>query len=241
MSTLGRSVVAEFIGSFFLIIAAIASTILPVDILKSDAALAVFMNAIAVAFVLIALIEMFGSISGGHLNPAVTMSFLLSKEITKKKAACYIGAQIAGGFIGVMATHAMFYDITPTLLVVSENTKTPGMYFAEFIGTFLLVAVILGCIKRGSKFAGLSVGAVVGGMLMSTSSTMYANPAVTLARVFTYAICGIAPTSAIFFIVAEFVGALMATMTFSYLYPRKLGDRSIQLESAKSIQMAKEQ
>jgi glycerol uptake facilitator-like aquaporin len=198
------------------------------------------MNAIAVAFVLFALIEMLGPISGGHFNPAVTMSFLLSKEITKKKAACYIGAQIAGGFIGVMATHLMFYDTTSTLLVVSENTKTPGMFFAEFIGTFLLVAVILGCIRGGSKFTGLSVGTVVGGMLITTSSTMYANPAVTLARVFTYAICGIAPASAIFFIFAEFVGASMATITFSYLYPRKLGDKSIQLESTKSIQIAKE-
>lgn len=108
-STLRRGVVAEFIGSFFLIIAAIASTILPVDVLKPDVALSVFMNAIAVAFVLFAVIEMLGPISGGHFNPAVTMSFLLSK-ITKKKATCYIGVQIARGFIGVMATHLMFYD-----------------------------------------------------------------------------------------------------------------------------------
>ncbi len=215
---------AEFIGTLFLVIAAIASTILVYDVLGGSLALSVFMNAVAVGFVLFALIEMLAPVSGAHFNPAVTLSMLAARKMNGREATCYMLSQLAGASIGLLATHLMFFDTRPVLIVVSESVKTPGLFFAEFLGTFLLVAVIFGCIRGKSKFTALSVGGVVGGMLITTSSTMYANPAVTFARMFTYAICGIAPSSALFFIAAEITGALLAAYAFVHLYPEKSAD-----------------
>lgn len=230
MASIGQSVLAEFIGSMFLVIAAISSTILAIDVLEASFALAILMNAIAVALVLFALIETLYPISGAHFNPAVTLAFLFSRDIKAKRAAAYIAAQFAGGFIGVIAAHLMFYDITPVLLVISENVKAPGLYFAEVLGTFLLLGVIYGCVRGGSKYISLSVGGVVGGMLITTSSTMYANPVVTFARMFTYAICGIAPLSVLFFVISEIIGAILAVWVFKRLYARNSIDGVVALD-----------
>lgn len=234
VATLRQGVLAEFIGSMFLVVAAIASAILPFNVLDAGLALSILMNAIAVALVLFALIETLSPISGAHFNPAVTLAFLLTHDIDKKKAAAYIPAQFAGGFIGVIATHLMFFDIRPDLLVVSGNFKTPALYFAEFLGTFILLGVIYGCVRGRSKHTSLSIGAVVGGMLITTSSTMYANPVVTFARMFTYAICGIAPQSALFFISAEVLGSVVAARTFGYLFPTRITRAIEQSQSVRS-------
>ncbi len=225
MPTLKQNLMAEFIGTMFLVTVAISSTILPWYSLNADLALTVLINALAVAFVLFALIETFGSVSGSHFNPAVTLALLASGDMNRRKAAYYIGAQFAGGFVGLLITHLMFYDINAQLLVISTNAKTLSLYFAEFIGTFLLVGVILGCVRGGSRHTGLSVAMVVGGMLITTSSTMFANPVVTFNRMFTYAICGIAPSSGVFFIIAEFIGALAGAAVFTIIFPRKLKEK----------------
>jgi glycerol uptake facilitator-like aquaporin len=217
--------IAEFVGSMFLVIAAIAPGILGMNVLGGGMALSVFMNAIAVGFVLFALIETFAPLSGAHFNPAVTIALLFTKETTPKRAASYISAQLAGGFAGLIFTHLMFYDTVPTILTISENSKTPGLYFAEFLGTFLLLAVIYGCVRGHSKQTSMSVGFVVGGMLITTASTMYANPMVTFVRIFTYSISGITPWSAIFFIVAEILGAITAAYVMTRLYPTKHEER----------------
>lgn len=215
----------------FLVVAAIASTILPFNLDGSTVVLTVFINALAVAFVLFALIETLGPVSGGHFNPAVTLAFLATKDIDRRTAASYIGVQFVGGFIGVIVVHLMFFGTTSTfypdtsiILTISENVKTPPLFFAEFVGTFLLVGVIIGCVRSGSKYVGLSVALLVGGMLVTTSSTMFANPVVAFARSFTYAICGIAPQSAVSFIIAEVAGALSAVAVFGYLFPRGAED-----------------
>jgi glycerol uptake facilitator-like aquaporin len=225
MPTLRQNLLAEFIGSMFLVIVAIGSTILPMTLPGWTIALTVFINAVAVAMVLFALIEAFGSVSGSHFNPAVTLALLSTKEITPKKAVFYIMAQMAGGFIGVIVVGLMFYEYNPTILTVSQNTKNMGQVFAEFVGTFILVGVIYGCVRGGSKNTGLAVAFVVGGMLVTTASTMFANPMVTFARIFTYAICGIAPGSAVMFMIAEVTGALLAAMVFTIIYPTKLKER----------------
>jgi glycerol uptake facilitator-like aquaporin len=142
-----------------------------------------------------------------------------------RRAAGYISAQLAGGFIGLIFSHLMFYDKVSTILTISENSKTPGLYFAEFLGTFLLLAIIYGCVRGHSKQTSMSVGFVVGGMLITTASTMYANPMVTVVRMFTYSISGIAPASAVFFISAEIVGALTAAYVMTRLYPTKHEER----------------
>jgi glycerol uptake facilitator-like aquaporin len=209
----------------FLVIAAIGSTILAYDVFGADLALAVLMNAIAVAFVLFALIESFGSISGSHFNPAVTLAMYITGQMKRRRAVYYIIVQFLGGFMGLLATHLMFYDTVPTIITISENTKSAGLYFAEFLGAFILVGVIIGCVRGGSKHTGLSVAYIVGGMLITTASTMYANPMVTFCRIFTYAICGIAPLDALFFIIAELAGAVVAALVFGIIYPMKLKDK----------------
>ncbi len=223
--TLKQNLMAEFIGTMFLVTVAIGSTILPLTLPGWTISLTVFINAVAVAMVLFALIETFGSVSGAHFNPAVTLAILAAKEIKPKRAALYMIAQIAGGFVGLLIVGLMFYSYDPNILVVSSNVKDSGQVLAEFVGTFLLIGVIFGCVRGGSKHTGLSVAFVVGGMLVTTSSTMFANPAVTLNRMFTYAICGVAPISGILFIMAEVVGALAAAAVFAIIFPAKLKEK----------------
>lgn len=225
MPTLKQNLIAEALGSFFLVVAAIGSCILAWDVLHADLALTVLINAIAVTAVLFALIETFGAVSGSHFNPAVTIALFATKQMTGKKAGAYMAAQFTGGFLGLLATQLMFYDTDPTILVISDNVKTLPLLLSEFIGTFLLIGVIIGCVRGGSKHTGLSVASVVGGMLIATSSTMFANPMVTFCRVFTYAVCGLAPVSAILFIIVEVAGALTAAYVFNIIYPTKLKDK----------------
>jgi glycerol uptake facilitator-like aquaporin len=225
MVTLRQSIIAEFVGSMFLAIAAISPGILGMDVLGAGLALSTLMNAIAVGFVLFALIEALGPLSGSNFNPAVTLALLFTKETTPRRAASYITAQMMGGFVGLILSHLMFYDTVPTILTISNTVKTPGLYLAEFMGAFLLLAVIYGCVRGHSKQTGMSVGFVVGGMLITTASTMYANPMITFIRMFTYSISGIAPTSAIFFVIAEILGALTAAYVMTQLYPTKHEER----------------
>lgn len=225
MPTLKQNLLAEFMGSLFLVVVAIGSTVLPMTLPGATIALAVFINAVAVAMVLFALIETFGSISGAHFNPAVTLALLSAKQITPKKASYYIIAQLAGGFIGLLVVGFMFYDYDSAIIIISGNAKNFGQVFAEFIGTFILIGVIIGCVRGGSKHTGLSVGFVVGGMLITTASTMYANPMVSFARMFTYAICGIAPYWAVLFVIAEVIGALGAAYAFGIIFPTKLKEK----------------
>lgn len=204
---------------------AIASTILPYNVLGGDMAISVLINAFAVALVLFALIETFAPISGAHFNPAVTLALMASKDVKPRLASYYIAVQLAGGFVGLLTAHIMFYDTSSTLLVISDAVKAPGTFFAEFVGTFMLVGVIIGCVRGGSTKTSLAVAFLVGGLLVTTSSTMFANPMVTLNRMFTYAICGIAPESGVFFIVAEVLGALAAAVTFCYIFPSRVQDK----------------
>jgi len=208
---MGRKLLAEFVGSAFLVIAAISPTILGYDVLHTETMLAVLSDALAVAFVLFALIEMLGSVSGCHINPAVTLSMLLTKKIDLKTAMGYVAVQIPGGILGTICSHLMFYQINPTLLTVSGIERPFGCYFAEFLGTFLLLTAIYGCMKNNSKLTSLAIALLVGGLLLTTSSTMFANPQVTIARMFTYAIAGIKPSDAVFFVFAQVLGSLAAT------------------------------
>lgn len=221
-----RNMVAEFLGTMGLIIVAIGSVLMPELVWGSTKAYEyVLINAVAVGFILFALIETFGPLSGAHFNPAVTLAQLYSKEISSKKAALYIISQLSGALFGVLLVNAMFYDTTQALVFVSENEKaTLSTFLSEFVCAFLLVAVIYGCVRGRSKNTSLAVGLFVGGMIVTTSSTMYANPAVDLARIFTNAACGIAPLSSLSFMVASILGAIAAVLVFNWLYPLKLNE-----------------
>jgi glycerol uptake facilitator-like aquaporin len=213
-------IVCEFIGSMFLVIAAIAPIILFNNVLKTGIGIAILADAIAVGFVLFVLIEMFEPISGGHFNPAVTIAMLIADKCEGKGAAFYIPAQIAGGLSGLLLTHLTFfhYDGMNTVIQISEVSRGGGTYVAEFLGTFILVTAIMFIGQHGSKMLPLSVGLLVGGMLITSSSTMFANPQVTIARVFTYSAAGVSPLDGVIFIIMEITAAAIAVLFFRFIF-----------------------
>jgi glycerol uptake facilitator-like aquaporin len=209
-----KEFLAELMGSFFLMIAAIAPTILFAEVFYSGIGVAVLANAIGVAFVLCALIEIFSPVSGAHFNPVVTLVSFLNKKITLAKAAIYIACQFIGGFTGVISIHLMFFDKFEGVLFVSGVERTGGAYFAEFLGAFVLIFVILMLGRAKVKFPSIIVAFLVGGMIVSTPSTFFANPQVTFARIFTSSVAGIRPGDAAVFIAVQIAGAVAAFFVF---------------------------
>ncbi len=217
-----RKLLAEFIGSLILVFTAISPVILGYNVLGSSIAIAVLMDALAVGFVLFVLIETFGPISMAHFNPAVTVAMLVARKIESKQALYYIVVQILGGLVGVVAAHAMFigHDFFQWI-AVSEVTRNGGAFFAEFVGTFMLVLVIFGTMHHKGAYPSLIVGLLVGGFLITTSSTMFANPQVTIARMFTWAMAGVRPADAVVFILVQLAAAVAAAKVAGFLFVRK--------------------
>lgn len=213
---------AEFIGSTILMIAAVSPIILFAEVLESHIGVALVANAIAVAWVLFALIEMFRPISGAHFNPAVTLAMLLDKKISGLKAAMYILMQVLGGILGMIMAHIMFYDEVGGLFFISQVERGDFNYFSEVIGTFILVFAILLLVKIKSSKIPIVVSLLVGGLVMSTSSTMFANPQVTIARMFTSSIVGIRFTDGLVFIVMQFLGATLAYLVYKLVFSKEL-------------------
>jgi len=216
-----RALVAELLGTMALICAGIGSVILGQTVFGADNFVYTFMCAISMGFVLFAMIETFGPLSGGNFNPAITIALTVTGEHSPKKACYYIAAQLIGAMIGVMILSVIFYDNLHDFFTISENAKdTLPHFFSEMFGTFLLVAVVIGCIRGGSKKTGLAVGFLLSGMILATSSTMFANPAVDLARVFTSAACGISPFTALGYIAFGIIGAIIAAFVLGWMYPK---------------------
>ena len=207
-------ILSEYLGSLFLVMAAISPLILFHQVLDTGIGLAVLADALAVGFILFVLIEIFGPISGAHFNPAVSLAMVLGGKISWKGASIYILAQIAGGLTGTLFSHLMFYHKIPQLIAVSEVTRPGGNYFSEILCTFILVLAIFLLVHNRSDKLSLVVGMLVGGQLIATSSTMFANPQVTLARMFTYAAAGVKPFDGAVFILMEIIGALLAVLVF---------------------------
>ena len=210
---------AEYLGSMFLVMAAVASMIFFVYVLDSSKSVAILANAIAVAFVLMTLIEMFGSVSGAHFNPVVTLIMALEKKIGTKKAVLFLVAQTAGGITGTALTHLMFWNEKGVLFAVSENVRSHA-YFGEVIGTFILILAILMLVKGKSTHVPMMVGFLVGGQLMATSSTMFANPQVTIARMLTSSTSGIRPIDGLVFIAMQMIGALLAYAVYRLIFSK---------------------
>ena len=210
---------AEFIGSMFLVMAAVSSMIFFVYVLDSSKSVAILANAVAVAFVLMTLIEMFGSVSGAHFNPVVTLIMALEKKIGAKKAALFLLVQTAGGIAGTALTHLMFWEEKGFLFSVSENVRS-HTYFGEVIGTFILILAILMLVKGKSAHVPMMVGFLVGGQLMATSSTMFANPQVTIARMLTNSTSGIRPIDGLVFILMQVIGALLAYAVYKLAFSK---------------------
>jgi len=221
---ISKKMVAEFLGTMGLIIAVIGSVMLVnFSFGLNGTPYNVLLQGIAAAFVLFAMIEAFGKISGGHFNPAVTVANIVSRDISAKTGIMYIMAQILGGVAGVVLLNLTFLDSPAAELLAVSEAPVASVYLviSEFICTFLLVAVVFGCVRNGSKKTSMAVGGLVGGMIMVTSSTFFANPAVDIARIFTAADCGIAPLTSVYYIIAAILGAVVAAFVLSWMYPKE--------------------
>jgi glycerol uptake facilitator-like aquaporin len=213
---ISRRLVAEALGTALLLAVVVGSGIMGERLAGGNVAIALLANAIATGAGLAVLILIFGPISGAHFNPAVTLAFLMRREITVPRSLAYVAAQVAGGLAGTVAAHVMFGE---PLLVASATERTgTGQWTGEFIATFGLVATILGCLKSRPDVVPYAVGLYITAGYWFTSSTSFANPAVTVARSFTDTISGIYPPDAPLFIVAQLIGAVAATLTVGWLW-----------------------
>ena len=212
-----RRAMAEALGTAFLLAAVVGSGIMGERLAGGNGAIALLANTIATGAALVALILTFGPISGAHLNPAVTLADAFQGGLAWREVPVYISAQIAGAFAGVAAAHLMFGE---PLFFASRHARTGGaQLFSEFVATFGLLSVIWGCVRLRSSAVALAVGAYITAAYWFTSSTSFANPAVTLARAASDTFAGIRPLDAPGFVAAELLGAMAATILFRWLAP----------------------
>ena len=213
--TLERRLMAEWLGTFSLLATVIGSGIMAERLAGGNVAIALLGNTIPTGAILVVLITIFGPISGAHFNPAVTLSFALQREIEKRDAVLYVVAQIFGGIVGVLAAHLMFEH---PLLDTSTTSRTGiGQWAGEFVATFGLVGTILACIKARPSAVPMAVGLYITAAYWFTSSTSFANPAVTIARGFSDTFAGIAPVDVAAFIGVQMIAAVLATWFFGWL------------------------
>ena len=220
---MSRKLTAEFVGTLLLLATVVGSGIMAENLAGGNAALALLGNTIATGAILAVLILMFGQLSGAHFNPAVTLAFLIRKEIAPLPAAAYVLVQIAGGVTGVWLAHGMF---AIDVLQVSVNQRTgTGQWLSEAVATFGLVGTILAVLKTRAEAVPFAVGLYIIAAYWFTASTSFANPAVTIARGLTDTFSGIEPTHIPAFIGAQLVGAVIATLLMNWLFSWKSIDR----------------
>lgn len=217
MPTLSRRLAAEFVGTSILLAGVVGSGIMAQRLAGGNIAIALLANSIATGGVLACLIIALGPISGAHFNPAVSVADSLRRGLSAKECALYIVAQIFGAVLGVLAAHAMF-GLPP--IFVSHHVRTgASQWFAEFVATFGLLLVIWGCVRFKSPFTGFAVAGYIVGAYWFTASTSFANPAVTIARSLSDTFAGIRPVDVSGFVLAQFLGAITATVLFNWLAP----------------------
>jgi len=206
---------AEWLGTFSLLATVVGSGIMAEKLAGGNVAIALLGNTIPTGAILVVFITVFGPISGAHFNPAVTVSFALRKEIEAKHAVLYVVAQVFGGIVGVFAAHVMFDNV---LIDPSTTDRTGiGQWVGEFVATFGLIGTILACLKARPTAVPTAVGLYITAAYWFTSSTSFANPAVTIARGFSNTFAGINPTHIAAFVVIQLVAAVLATYFFRWL------------------------
>jgi glycerol uptake facilitator-like aquaporin len=215
--SLVRRATAECIGTAFLLIAVVGSGIAAAR-LSHDHGLRLFENAAVTAAALMAIILAVGPVSGAHLNPAITWLDRAFRGVTTSEALAYTGAQLAGAVVGTILANAMF---GLSLVSVSHHVRTgSGLWLGEAVATFGLALVVFGVVRSGRIGAApFAVGAYIGGAYFFTSSTSFANPAVTLGRTLSDTFAGIDPSSVLAFWAAQVVGATLAFGAIRLLYP----------------------
>lgn len=218
---LSTRLLAEGIGSGFLVLSVIGSGIMAETLSPGDVGLQLLENAAATAGALIGLIIMFATVSGAHFNPAVTLVDRLLGELSTRDAWAYVAVQIVGGCIGAMLANLMFMEETGRGIVfLSEKQRDGGpIWVAEVIATIGLLLVIHGAVRHGKPYVvAVAVGVWIGGAYFFTSSTSFANPQVAIARTLSDTFAGIDPASVPMFLLMQLIGALVAWLLVLRLF-----------------------
>jgi glycerol uptake facilitator-like aquaporin len=207
---------AEFLGTAFLLAAVVGSGIMAQRLAGGNVALALLCNTLATGAILPVIILMFGSVSGAHFNPAVSLAFALRGELSWEIACLYLVVQTVAAIAGVWIAHLMF-DL-PVWQVSSTVRWGAGQWLAEAVATFGLLLTIFGCLARAPAVIPYAVGLYIASAYWFTASTSFANPAVTIARSLSDTFAGIAPSGAPSFIVAQLVGMFAAVAVARVLW-----------------------
>ena len=212
---LRRRLAAEAIGTGFLVGTVVGSGIMAETLADGNVALALLGNTIPTGAILFVLITVFGPISGAHFNPAVSFAMAWRRELPKSELVSYVIAQVLGGVAGTLIAHIMFEQ---SILQFSSNVRSgPGQWAGELVATFGLLATIFGCIHFRPQAVAMAVGLYITAAYWFTSSTSFANPAVTIARAFSDTFSGIRPLDVPMFIACQLLAALVAASVFKWL------------------------
>jgi glycerol uptake facilitator-like aquaporin len=215
---LARRATAEAIGTALLVAVVVGSGISAQRLSPDDFGLELLENSIATGAALVALILALGPVSGAHFNPVVTLADRVLGGITNRDALVYVAAQVVGACVGAMVANVMFE--LPAVTISTHTRSSGALWFSEMIATFGLLLVILGVVRAGrAQVAAFAVGGYIAAAYWFTSSTSFANPAVTIGRSLTNTFAGIAPSSVPAFVVAQIAGALLAVALARFLRP----------------------
>ncbi|MGZ6951719.1 MAG: aquaporin [Acidimicrobiia bacterium] len=216
MTTLPRRALAEFLGTGFLVAVVVVSGIMAVRLSPSDVGLQLLENAVATAAGLTALILAFGSVSGAHFNPVVSLVDWRFGGLSARDLAAYVGAQVAGACAGCIVANLMF-DL-PAIDFSTKTRSDSGLWLAEVVATVGLLLVIFGTNRTNAKATPFAVGGYIGAAYFFTSSTSFANPAVTVGRMLSDTFAGIEPASVAAFVGAQLVGGLLGYAVIRTLF-----------------------
>jgi glycerol uptake facilitator-like aquaporin len=215
---LTRRATAEFVGTALLVAVVVGSGIAAQRLSPGELGLELLENAIATGAALVALILAFGSVSGAHFNPVVTMADRILGGTSSRDAGVYVVVQVAGACLGAMVANVMFE--LPAVDVSTHTRSSGALWLSEAVAAFGLVLVILGVVRAGrAGAAAFAVGGYIVAAYWFTSSTSFANPAVTVGRMLSNTFAGIAPSSVPMFVVMQVLGALAAVGLGIYLFP----------------------
>lgn len=217
MNELPRRALAEFLGTAFLVAVVVGSGIMAVRLSPNDVGLQLLENAVATAAGLVALILAFGSVSGAHFNPVVSIVDARLGGLTTRELGAYIGAQISGACAGSILANLMF-DL-PAIEWSTKSRSHSGLWLAEVVATIGLLLVIFGSTRTNARATPFAVGGYIGAAYFFTSSTSFANPAVSVGRMFSDTFAGIAPSSVPGFVLAQLVGGALGLGLVLVLYP----------------------
>ena len=221
---LARRLTAEALGTALLIIAVVGSGIMASRLSPTDVGLQLMQNAAATAGALVGLILIFGAVSGAHFNPVVTLVDRLLGTVSTRDAGLYVIAQVIGGCVGTALANLMFE--LPAIELSTTTRSSGALWLSEVIATVGLLLIIQGCVRTGKGAAvPFAVGLWIGGAYWFTSSTSFANPAVTIARTLSDTFAGIRPSSAPMFIVMQLIGAGVGYALIRFIYPHNLSGK----------------